>query len=283
MTEVIAGFDVHPDAELFPLMQGQAFDDFVEDIRVNGQLDPIIIDADRQIVDGRNRGRACDRLGIRPLTTPYTGEPDALLAFIISKNLQRRQLSDAQRAYVAAGIAQRQSGVGHVKVGHMADLPPSEDEIAQKMGVSTRSLRRGKTVLREGSPDLKQLVLDGGVPLASAARVATELDPEQQDEYVAKVKAGGDPVKSAPPAKNANRTKAERAPTPPKPGPRRKQLHVLDATFASLAGACIALAEITGLDESVTAEEATRLKGDLLQSLNILNRIKKLLQERSPS
>jgi ParB-like chromosome segregation protein Spo0J len=54
----------HPLAELFPLLEGEAFADLVEDIRANGLL-PTVLYEDK-ILDGRNRYRACQQAGVAP-------------------------------------------------------------------------------------------------------------------------------------------------------------------------------------------------------------------------
>lgn len=53
----------HPLADLFPMMDGQAFEDLVDDIRNNGLRQPIVL-LDNQIIDGRNRNRACQEAGV---------------------------------------------------------------------------------------------------------------------------------------------------------------------------------------------------------------------------
>jgi hypothetical protein len=42
-----------------------------------------------QILDGRNRARACEALGIEPETRVYAG--DDPVGFVISRNLHRRR------------------------------------------------------------------------------------------------------------------------------------------------------------------------------------------------
>jgi hypothetical protein len=70
---VSAKLQFHPLAEIFPLIEGVEFDELVEDIRANGLHEPIVVYED-QILDGRNRYRACQAAGIEPAFTVYTGD-----------------------------------------------------------------------------------------------------------------------------------------------------------------------------------------------------------------
>ena len=60
-------YEYHEVANIFPMMSADEFSALVEDIRVNGQRQPIYIH-DGKIIDGRNRYRACQQVGIEPDT-----------------------------------------------------------------------------------------------------------------------------------------------------------------------------------------------------------------------
>jgi hypothetical protein len=50
--------EFHPLANIFPLIEGKDFADLVDDIRLNGLHEPIVLYRG-QILDGRNRYCAC--------------------------------------------------------------------------------------------------------------------------------------------------------------------------------------------------------------------------------
>jgi ParB-like chromosome segregation protein Spo0J len=55
-----------------------------------------------QVLDGRNRLLACKKAGVDPTFTDHEGDDASALALVISLNAQRRDLTTAQRAIVAA-------------------------------------------------------------------------------------------------------------------------------------------------------------------------------------
>lgn len=91
----------HEYANLFPLMEGEELDRLAEDIKDNGQLEPIWTYEDK-ILDGRNRFKACAQVGVTPEFRVYKGAEPIL--FVVSMNLIRRHLTATQRAVVGYDI-----------------------------------------------------------------------------------------------------------------------------------------------------------------------------------
>src|SRR5262249_29904340 len=80
-----------PIADLFPLMQGDEFDKFCAAVKSDGRLLEEIVLLDSQILDGRNRERACEATGVVPRYRQFRPEEEGdPLAFVIGKNLHRR-------------------------------------------------------------------------------------------------------------------------------------------------------------------------------------------------
>jgi N6-adenosine-specific RNA methylase IME4 len=169
-------FEFHPLANVFPLIEGAEFDELVADIKANGLHEPVVVHDD-MILDGRNRFRACEAVGIEPTFTPYRG--DNPLAFVISANLRRRHLDDSQRAMVAAKLSTLKLGDNQHSEG------PSIEEASRLLNVGHASVERAKTVQRAGAPELVQAVEHGGISVSAAADVAT-LPAQEQREIVAR-------------------------------------------------------------------------------------------------
>ena len=102
-----AAMKAHPFADVLPLLEGEAFDSLVADIRANGLLEPITIH-EGLILDGRNRYRACEAAGIEPKFLEFDG--DDPLGFVLSLNVHRRHLSESQRGMVVAKLATMRQG-----------------------------------------------------------------------------------------------------------------------------------------------------------------------------
>lgn len=180
----IAGFSVHPLAELFPLMEGEAFELLVADIEQNGLRVPLDL-VDNKIVDGRNRGRACERLKIKPKTRKLPKGTDPL-AYVISQNLARRHLSESQRAMAAARIATLKQGRPPKKAEKSA---LSQREAADAFRVDRRSIQHARKVIDDATPELVAAV-DAGAISVSAAASAVDLTKAQQRK-LAKASAEG--------------------------------------------------------------------------------------------
>jgi len=94
--------EFHPVANLFPLLEGEGFEALVEDIRVHGLRHAVVLH-EGKIVDGRNRYRACRAAGIAPRYQEWDGE-GSLVAFSVSENMRRRDLTPPQKAAVAVDL-----------------------------------------------------------------------------------------------------------------------------------------------------------------------------------
>jgi ParB-like chromosome segregation protein Spo0J len=172
----------HPFAAIFPLMSGQEYDALVEDVRQNGIREPIWLDRDGRIIDGRNRWRACLDLGLDCPANTYVGSDDDLLALVVSMNLHRRHLNESQRAMVAANLANMQSGA---RTDLAKIFARSDAQAAKLLNVSERSVETAKAVKRGGTHDLVKLVEQGELAVSAAADIA-KLPVAEQDELVAR-------------------------------------------------------------------------------------------------
>lgn len=206
----------HPLAALFPLMEGEEFRKLVESIKAHGQIDPIVMQGNL-IVDGRNRQRACDKLGLA--VTQVQFETLALKCsipeYIWDKNRLRRDLTDDQKAmieiewakqYKDEGLAAKSEGGKKSAPGrpskdvnersHVSTprAPTTRKKMAAEAGVSERKMQQAATV-KENAPELAEDIKAGKLPLAQAVKRAEA--KKDKAPKVPKPKPKFDPAKIA--------------------------------------------------------------------------------------
>lgn len=156
----------HPVTDCYPMMTPDEMNHLVVDIRQHGLRQPIVV-KDGVLLDGRNRLRACREAGVEPRFAEYDG--DDVVQYILSTN-NRRNLTQSQRAMVAAAIANIQRGqVGRSRdrqTGKSAALV-TQAEAAKAMGVSERSVRAARRV-QNADPRLAAHVASGKVTVSAA-------------------------------------------------------------------------------------------------------------------
>jgi len=106
--EVIGGMKVHPAASLFPLIEGEDFEDLVFSIKTMGVLQPIIV-SDGVLIDGRNRLRAVTKLRqegrtISLPTKELDPETPNICEYIFDTNAHRRNLTPDQTAMISTDV-----------------------------------------------------------------------------------------------------------------------------------------------------------------------------------
>lgn len=168
----------HPYSKLFPEMDGAELLKLAEDIKENGLRSPITI-FEEQILDGRHRLKACGMVDVEPIFREHQhGDP---LRFVISANLNRRHLTESQRAAVAAKMAD-------MKVGNPALIPPiggigiTSENAAKIMSVGMRSVERAKKVKKEDPRKFKE-VIDGKKSINKALEEIRRKEEKSEDHF----------------------------------------------------------------------------------------------------
>ncbi len=169
-----------------------------DDIREHGQEHPIVTHEDA-ILDGRNRYAACRLAGVPPQFVKYAGSDP--IAFIISANLRRRQLSASQRAMIGARLVpeyraeakerQRAAGGDQSKKALQVNSPEAgqaRDKAAAAVDVGGQAVTFAERVL-EAIPELSLAVDRDLVAVSDAAKIA-RLSEQDQAEVLASILAG---------------------------------------------------------------------------------------------
>lgn len=181
--------EIHPVADIFPMMAEDEFQRLKTDIEQNGQREPIVVHMGR-IIDGRNRYRACCELGIVPKYKEWT-PVGSLESFVTSLNLHRRHLSSSQRAMIGGRLkslfekeARNRKSLAGKRYGGRGkkdwvpeNLPASEmgdarDLAGAEVKVSGKTIDMADKVLRMGEPRLVEKVDQGEISVHLASQLA---------------------------------------------------------------------------------------------------------------
>src|SRR5690606_30117639 len=172
-------------------------------------------------------------------------------------------------------------------IGGLVPPPPTQAEAAKLLSIGTSSIQRAREVAKHGTVPLQKLVEQGEVPVYTAARVAREFDPEQQDEFVQRVENGADPKKLA---ANLNvpsqwKPRESTARTDNRSSKRHQHITVnaLRNLQSSLDALDLVLKNTDGLDPAITDEEAAQWLDGLSKGRGALNRVLRLLTDRKES
>jgi hypothetical protein len=170
---------VHPLADLFPMLSKPELEALASDIKANGLRDPIKVTADGTLVEGRNRLAACKLVGVEPRFETVNGDAGDL---IISANIFRRNMTKGQIAVLAVVAEQGIDLPG--KASALSAKHPSRsarrnyDYVAQTHKrvanlVSNRVIGEAVDIV-EWAPELAEGILESGSGWVEARETAAE-------------------------------------------------------------------------------------------------------------
>jgi hypothetical protein len=173
MSTTITG--THPFADRFPMLPEDELQRLAEDIAENGLQNPVVLDAQGRILDGRNRDAACQRINVTPDVEVYDGDNPA--AFVLSQNVARRHLSTGQQAMSTALVLVDD---GHRSEGRWARGSVPADTSGSGSRQWAQRMAEAGTIL-DHAPDLADAVVSGDLALDAAYRQAEQRrDAERQ-------------------------------------------------------------------------------------------------------
>lgn len=189
----------HPLANIFPLLEGDAFQQLVADIKSHGLREPIWL-SDDKILDGRSRYRACVKANIEPRFRKYNGADP--LAFVISLNLKGRHLNVSQLAFVALEIERVEAEAAKARMLAGKKLDPKQqnaggqarDKAAEAVGVNHQYVSDAKKISKVDS-HVADLVRAGTINLYEGKKLIVL--PAKARKSAVKAVAGGIDVPTA--------------------------------------------------------------------------------------
>ena len=174
----------HALSAAFPAMSDADFSALVNDIGVNGLIDPITT-LDGEILDGWHRYNACSESDTDPVFVEYLGADPR--TFVESKNDRRRHMTASQRAaskvsredWRDPNSAERGRQTNEV-IHKGAELHPSSmtnKQMADFEHVSERTIKQAKAATKAG---IGKAVIDGKISAERGAEIAKLPEDQRQ-------------------------------------------------------------------------------------------------------
>lgn len=170
--------EFHKYADLFPLLEGEEYEQLVENIQEKGLMYPIVT-YEGKILDGRNRYRACYDAGVAPAIEKYEG--DDPIGHVIALNIVRRHLTKSQLAGLSLRVlphleaeAKKRMLAGKKDPTAKMREGESSEHAGKMLGVSRRYVQEAKAI-QANAPELIEEVVQGRLPLPQA-KVLSEIE-----------------------------------------------------------------------------------------------------------
>jgi ParB-like chromosome segregation protein Spo0J len=135
----------HPLANMFPMIEGKEFEDLKNSVRLNGILVQIVL-YQGMILDGRNRYGAAKAISYKFSVKDFREFEGSLREaeeFVIAANINRRNLTNAQKQEVIRQMIQKNPAL-------------SNRQIAKKCGMSSHSTVAAVRDKLLNPPELKE-------------------------------------------------------------------------------------------------------------------------------
>jgi len=144
---------------LVPPLTPAQYEALKESIRTRGLLNPLIVNPEGVILDGVNRFRACNELGIKPKYTirKFKDRLEEKM-FVIEANLTRRHLSKFQRIETALPLIEMERELAKER---MLKGDPTQkfaegealEIVAKKIGISRTTIRQALWLIENASKE----------------------------------------------------------------------------------------------------------------------------------
>ena len=196
VTRRIDELKVHPKIEyFFDNLTGDKWNQFLESVRLQGILTPLVITYDGTIVSGYQRYRACKELGIKTVTCQerkFKSKDDEILAIIDSNLRQRgdvhspsvklgRIMLELERIY---GLEEREGG------GKVGRGKTSRKAVRESVGVDNSIAKCSKAIARM-TEEVQELITDGVISPRVAYDHLYSRSDEEQKAVAKTIRSGG--------------------------------------------------------------------------------------------
>ena len=170
-------YQQHPLSAAFPAMAAEDFQGLKDSIENIGVQNPITI-FDGMVVDGWNRYKAANELGMDCPSKDLDNWIDPV-AFVRAQNKDRRHLPLSAWALIEVSLREWKPSHRPDKGELSSPLLASNQEMADAVGVTKRTIQQAKAVQSNATPEVIAAVKSGEIGLPKAAAIA-KLPKEEQ-------------------------------------------------------------------------------------------------------
>ena len=188
-------YQQHPLSAAFPAMAAEDFQGLKDSIENIGVQNPITI-FEGMVVDGWNRYKAANELGMDCPSKELDAWIDPV-AFVRAQNKDRRHLPLSAWALIEVSLREWKPSHRPDKGELSSPLQASNQEMADAVGVTKRTIQQAKAVQSNATPEVIAAVKSGEIGLPKAAAIA-KLPKEEQAAAIHKPTPKAAP--EAPPA-----------------------------------------------------------------------------------
>jgi ParB-like chromosome segregation protein Spo0J len=176
-----------------PLTEAER-DDLRTRIAANGVRNAILL-YEGKVLDGWNRYELSDELGVKCPMTEFIGTWNEAKERVMDEET-RRALTMRERLELAVRLNEVPPPHRPAENKGDAASPLTAAEVAKKVGVSDRTVKRMRAIVAKGTPELQQAVREEKVSITDGAAIAN-LPPQEQAAAIATPKPA--PRRPAPP------------------------------------------------------------------------------------
>ena len=170
-------YQQHPLSAAFPAMAAEDFQGLKDSIENIGVQNPITI-FEGMVVDGWNRYKAANELGMDCPSKELDAWIDPV-AFVRAQNKDRRHLPLSAWALIEVSLREWKPSHRPDKGELSSPLRASNQEMADAVGVTKRTIQQAKAVQSNATPEVIAAVKSGEIGLPKAAAIA-KLPKEEQ-------------------------------------------------------------------------------------------------------
>lgn len=147
----ICGYEVHEAANAFPMMTESEAKSLAESIKSKGQESPIVLIGEK-ILDGRNRAKACELLGLAP-KIEQAKEGTNPWEYVVTVNIERRELGPLQKTLIRLACLQNSDAwLARVEAKKASANEARSRSVSEARSIQNRNKSESGPAPREATP-----------------------------------------------------------------------------------------------------------------------------------